>query len=287
MRSAFRGGHWGAVAEAGLFQKLGLKPGDLIRIGEGEFQLRAILVHEPDALSGTFDLGPKVTLALPALPATGLIQPGALVGYGYRVKLPAGGDAAGFAARAKADLPDAAWRIRGFADASPSLQRLLDRLTVFLTLVGLTALLVGGVGIGNAVSAYLNEKLPSIAALKCLGAPRRLVFACYSCKSWRWSNGDRAGPGARRGRAFYRGAFPARLLAGRPAARGLLAALGAGGAGRLLATLAFALWPLGIACEVNASSLFRLLVEEHNRRRPPGSWPPSHCPARASPRWRC
>src|SRR5579862_2268081 len=147
---AFRDGHWGAVAEAGLFQRLGLKPGDLVRIGDGEFQLRAVLAHEPDALSGVFELGPRVTLALPALPSTGLIRPGALVGYSYRVKLEHGGDAASFAARAKADLPDAAWRIRGFGEAAPSLQRLLDRLTVFLTLVGLTALLVGGVGIGNA-----------------------------------------------------------------------------------------------------------------------------------------
>ncbi len=266
---AWRDGHWGAVAAQGLFQKLGLKQGDLIRIGEGEFQLRAILVHEPDALSGTFDLGPKVTLALPALPATGLIQPGALVGYGYRVKLPAGSDAARFAARAKADLPDAAWRIRGFAEASPSLQRLLDRLTVFLTLVGLTALLVGGVGIGNAVRAYLNEKLPSIAALKCLGAPRRLVFACYLLQILALAGAGIA-LGLVLGAAapfivapFLPAALPVGPLLGvywQPLA---LAALYG-----LLVTFAFALWPLGIACEVRAASLFRLLVEEHNRAPP-------------------
>ncbi|MGO9785406.1 MAG: ABC transporter permease [Stellaceae bacterium] len=266
---ALRGGHWGAVAEAGLFQKLGLKPGDLIRIGEGEFQLRAILVHEPDALSGTFDLGPKVTLALPALPSTGLLQPGALVGYGYRVKLPAGSDEKDFAARAKADLPDAAWRIRGFADAAPSLQRLLDRLTVFLTLVGLTALLVGGVGIGNAVRAYLNEKLPSIAALKCLGAPRRLVFACYLLQILALAGAGIA-LGVVLGAAapfivapFLPASLPVGPLLGVYWQPLTLAALDG-----LLATLAFALWPLGIACEVRAASLFRLLVEPPNRAPP-------------------
>ncbi len=268
---AFRGGHWGAVAAAGLFQRLGLKPGDLIRIGAGVFELRAVLVHEPDALSGTFDLGPKVTLALPALPATGLIQPGALLGYGYRVKLPPGGDAAAFAARAKADLPDAAWRIRGFADAAPSLQRLLDRLTVFLTLVGLTALLVGGVGIGNAVTAYLNQKLPSIAALKCLGASRRLVFACYLLQILALAAAG-IGLGLVLGAAspFLVAPFlPASLpvgpelgIYGRPLA---IAAFDG-----LLATLAFALWPLGIACDARPASLFRLLVEKPNKR--PQAW---------------
>ncbi|MGA3304434.1 MAG: FtsX-like permease family protein [Stellaceae bacterium] len=266
---ALRDGHWGAVAAEGLFQKLGVKPGDLVRIGDGVFQLRAVLVHEPDALSGTFDLGPKVTLALPALPSTGLIQPGALVGYGYRVRLPPGGDEPAFAARIKADLPDAAWRIRGFADAAPSLQRLLDRLTVFLTLVGLTALLVGGVGIGNAVRAYLNEKLPSIAALKCLGASRRLVFTCYLLQVLALAAaGIALGLVLGAAMPFIVAPFlPSSLPVGpqlglywRPLATAALDGL--------LATLAFALWPLGIACEVRAASLFRLLVE------PPGRAPP-------------
>jgi putative ABC transport system permease protein len=266
---AWRDGHWGAVAAAGLYQKLGLKPGDLIRIGDGVFQLRAILVHEPDALSGTFDLGPKVTLALPALSSTGLIQPGALVGYGYRVKLEHGDDEAAFAARAKADLPDAAWRIRGFADAAPSLQRLLDRLTVFLTLVGLTALLVGGVGIGNAVRAYLNEKLPSIAALKCLGASRRLIFACYLLQILALAAaGIALGLVLGAASPFIVAPFlPASLPVG-PQLGLYWQPLATAALDGLLATLAFALWPLGIACEVNAASLFRLLIE------PAGKVPP-------------
>jgi len=266
---ALRDGRWGAVAAAGLFQKLGLKPGDLVRIGDGMFQLRAVLVHEPDALSGTFDLGPKVTLALPALPSTGLIQPGALVGYGYRVRLPPGGNEAAFAARAKADLPDAAWRIRGFADAAPSLQRLLDRLTVFLTLVGLTALLVGGVGIGNAVRAYLNEKLPSIAALKCLGASRRLVFTCYLLQILALAAaGIALGVALGAAAPFIVAPFlPSSLPVG-PQLGLYWQPLATAALDGLLATLAFALWPLGIACEVRAASLFRLLIEPADKVPP-------------------
>ena len=76
-------------------------------------------------------------------------------------------------------FPEAGWRIREPGQAAPNLARLLDRVSVFLTLVGLTALLVGGVGIANAVRAYLATKTETIAALKSLGAPRRAVFATY------------------------------------------------------------------------------------------------------------
>ncbi len=76
-------------------------------------------------------------------------------------------------------FPDAGWRIREPGQAAPNLARLLDRVTLFLTLVGLTALLVGGVGIANAVRAYLAAKTATIAAMKSVGAPRRIVFATY------------------------------------------------------------------------------------------------------------
>jgi putative ABC transport system permease protein len=69
--------------------------------------------------------------------------------------------------------------VRGLADAGGSIQFWLNRLTQFLSLVGLAALLVGGVGVGNAVSSFLTARLRTIATLKCLGAPERLVFLTY------------------------------------------------------------------------------------------------------------
>ena len=69
--------------------------------------------------------------------------------------------------------------LRGSAEASPSLERLLDRLGFFLSLAGITALLVGGIGIGNAVAGYIASKTEAIATLKCLGASTGLVFAAY------------------------------------------------------------------------------------------------------------
>src|SRR5207244_183917 len=74
---------------------------------------------------------------------------------------------------------DSGWQIRTVADGSPALQRFLDRIGFFLDLVGVTALLVGGIGIGNAVAGFVASKTHTIATLKCLGAPSRLVFTAY------------------------------------------------------------------------------------------------------------
>lgn len=259
---AERGGVWGAVVEPSLLDRLGLKLGDTIRVGRGRFVLRAVLTHAPDNVSGGFALGPRVMVAEAALASTGLIVPGTLVEYGYRVRLPPGADIDAFIAAAKRRFPEAGWRIRSFANAAPNLQRLLDRLTVFLTLVGLTALLVGGVGIGNAVESYLREKIATIATLKCLGAPLRLVFATYLVQILLLSLAGIAlgvivGALAPVLAAPYLAAvLPVEARAALYPAPLLLAA-----ADGLLTTLAFASWPIGVACRVRPASLFRNAVE--------------------------
>ncbi|MGH7036073.1 MAG: ABC transporter permease, partial [Stellaceae bacterium] len=255
-------GVWGAVIAPSLLDRLKLQLGDEIRIGQGRFVLRAVIAHEPDSVSGGFELGPRVIVSQAALGSTGLIVPGTLVEHAYRLRLPAGSDVPGFVAALGQRFPEAGWRIRSFADAAPSLQQLLDRLTVFLTLVGLTALLVGGVGIGNAVESYLREKVATIATLKCLGAPLGLVFATYLLQILVLSLVG-IGLGVALGALAPYGAVPflpavlpvEAQLALYPAP--LLLAAGYG----LLATLVFASWPIGIACQTPPASLFRNRVE--------------------------
>ena len=101
----------------------------------------------------------------------------------YRLRLPAN-DASDTAAsavttRARAQLPEAGWDIRSRRNASPQLERNVERFTQFLTIVGLTALLVGGVGVGNAVKSHLDRRRESIATMKALGASGRRIFSIY------------------------------------------------------------------------------------------------------------
>ncbi len=259
---------FGAVAAPDLIARLGLKPGDRFRVGDARFILNAALTAEPDAASGSFALGPHVMIAAAALEATGLVQPGTLIDYSYRVRFKPGIDRARWLETLRATFPDAGWRIREPGEAAPNLTRLLDRVSLFLTLVGLMALLVGGVGVANAVRAYLGGKLATIATLKSLGAPRATIFATYLTQILILAAGGIV-LGLAAGALIPIVALPylpealaPRRLGIYPAPLALAALYG------LLVTLVFSLWPIAAACETQAASLFRAAIE------PPSVPPP-------------
>lgn len=174
-----RGGIYGAVAEPALLTRLGAAVGDRLRVGDATVELRAVIVREPDRLAGVFNLGPRLMISAAVLPQTGLVVPGSLIRYHTRVILPAGRDFSEWQQSATDAWPHAGWRIRSAESAAPGVRRMIERMTAFLTFVGLSALLVGGIGVGNAVRAYLDGRIATIATFKCLGAPGALVFAVY------------------------------------------------------------------------------------------------------------
>src|SRR5262249_2603317 len=160
---AQRNGHWGAVADTNLLERLDLKVGDRLRVGATEYEIRAALAHEPDRGVGAFILGPRLMVADASLATSGLLQPGSLIYYAYRLKLPAGSDAGAWRDSLKARFPAAVWRVRDLGDAGAGVRRFVDRTAMFLTLVGLAALLIGGVGVSTGVGAYLGGKTATIA----------------------------------------------------------------------------------------------------------------------------
>lgn len=265
---AERDGEWGAVVERGLLVRLGVKLGDRIKIGDSTYVLRALETAEPDRTTNIFTLGPRVMVAKDSLAATGLMQPGSLIRYQYRELLRPGLDVGTFADEITHRFSDAGWRIRTPADASPGVKRWIDRIAMFLTLVGLTALLVGGVGVANAVRSYLAGKTSTIATLKCVGAGGDLVLRVYLIQILAMAAVG-IGVGVVIGGAAPMVLGP--LLAGQlpvaariglyPAPLALAALFG------VLTALAFSLWPLARAREVPPSALFRDLVAP-SRQRP-------------------
>ncbi|WP_156464467.1 FtsX-like permease family protein [Afipia sp. Root123D2] len=180
---AARDGTFGAAADPLLLARLGLKTGDRVSVGKASFVIRSAVTAEPDKLASGIGLGPRFLVSEEALRATGLLQPGSLVRWTYRVRLP---DATSSEAAtqkliddARTDLPEAGWEIRSRSNASPQLERNITRFTQFLTLVGLAALLVGGVGVANAVKSHLDQRRDVIATFKALGATGRDVFTIY------------------------------------------------------------------------------------------------------------
>ncbi|MDB5502240.1 MAG: glycosyl transferase family 1 [Tardiphaga sp.] len=180
---AERDGAFGAATDSVLLARLDLKLGDRITVGSATFQIRSVVDAEPDKLAGGVGFAPRFLASEDALRATKLLQPGSLVRWIYRVRLPdsaANDRAAGtLADDSRKALPQAGWEIRTRDNASPQLERTITRFTQFLTLVGLAALLVGGVGVANAVKSHIDRRRDVIAALKALGATGRDVFAIY------------------------------------------------------------------------------------------------------------
>ena len=267
---AQRDGAYGAAADPALLARLNLERGARITVGGATIELRAILAAEPDKLAGGIGFGPRLMMSEAALRATGLLQPGSLVRWHYRLKL-AGADANDRTAQAvviasERQLPDAGWEVRTRANASPALGRNIERFTQYLTLVGLTALLVGGVGVANAVKHYLDRRRDTIATLKSLGATGSRVFAIYLVEVMLLATigtviGLLVGAMLPFAIAYAFGnVLPLPIEPALHAAELSFAVIYG-----FLTALAFALWPLGRAHDVPVSALYRDAVAPERR----------------------
>jgi len=269
---AFRDGVWGAVADAALLRRLDMAvPGagsdggtgalPRLRIGNTDFEIRAVLTREPDRATQNLGFGPHVLISKASVPATGLVQPGSILHNRYRLRLPAGADVSATRTELAAAFPEAGWRIRDASEAAPGVGQFIARLSQFLTMVGLTALLVGGLGVGNAVRSYLDGRRSTIATLKCLGAPGSLIFRVYLMQILALAViGIGIGLAVGAGVPYLLGAslstqFSWNLAIGLYA--GPLASAAAFG---ILTALAFSLWPLAHAQATPAAALFRETV---------------------------
>ena len=180
---AAAGGVFGALVAPELLDRLGVEPGARVALGATELEIRGVIRSEPDRLSSGVGFAPRALVSLDALRASGLVRPGSLINWTYRIDLPEGRDGPRPIRRlmrqANRQFPEAGWSDRSRLNAAPGLTRNIERFSQFLTLVGLTALVVGGVGVANAVASFVDLKRPAIATLKCLGARGSLIFQVY------------------------------------------------------------------------------------------------------------
>jgi len=253
----------GAVVDAMLLERLGLKVGDKMRIGNEDVPIAGILDNEPDAIVDRLTYGPRVFLSLATLDKTGLVKPGTLIRWRYAIKLPSGvasnREALADLRKTVAEkLPAGGYTSADRFDPSPQISRALERLRQFLILIGLASLLVGGVGIANAVSTFIDKRMKVIATLRSIGASGGQIMGIFLVQLVAMSAVGIA-IGLALGLAapklidvFYGDLLPVRLnVAVSLQSLGLAALYGA------LVALLFALWPLGRAENVSATVLFR------------------------------
>lgn len=265
-----RNGVWGAVVDAGLLRRLGLVVGDKTRVGEAVFEIRATVVREPDQVASVLSFGPRLFIAKAALAGTGLIQPGSHAHFNTRLLLPPGVAFEAWKADLLTAFPKAGWRIRSQQEAAPGVRRFIDRMGLFMAFVGLTVLLVGGIGVGGSVASYLDGKTATIASFKCLGAPGRLIFLTYMLQIAVLAVlGVVIGLSVGAGLPFIVAALIGDLLPTPPLAalypQPLLVAALFG----MATAMTFALWPVARAREVPAAALFRDAVAPVERMPKP------------------
>jgi putative ABC transport system permease protein len=255
-------GTFGAAADPALLSRLNVAPGAKFTVGGATFEIRAALTTEPDKLAAGIVFGPRLLISNAALRATGLIQPGSLIRWHYDLRLndATASDAATkqIATQAREQFPQSGWTVRTRSNASPALERNVERFTQFLTIVGLTALLVGGVGVANAVKSHLDRKRDAIATMKAVGATGSRIFSIYLVQVMMLAAigsviGLVAGailPFAVT--ALFGAIIPLPIVPSIQPLELLLAFVYG-----LLTALAFALWPLGRAHDIPVGALFR------------------------------
>ncbi|MBI3597474.1 MAG: ABC transporter permease, partial [Nitrospirae bacterium] len=256
------------VQEA-LLIRLHLRVGDPVKLGEAIFTIRGVIRNEPDRAAGTFSLGPRVLLSQQGLRRTGLIQPGSRLTNRYLFKLPPSETPEQLKTDLSGHWSNESGQIHTYRDAQPRLRHFLENFTIYLGLVGLITLIIGGIGVASNIHTFLTERIGTIAILKCLGCPSSSILVIYLLLAL-FLGGIGSLIGILLGMVIYYALLP--FLAGflppdflfRPMPLAAVRGLAMG----LLVTLLFSLWPLRLVQRWTPSRVFRQEVEAERKGLP-------------------
>ena len=254
------------LIDRALADRLGLRPGSNVRYGDATYRVRALIEEEPDRVGEGFTLGPVAIVSLDGLRRANLLLPGSLYAAKYRVALNPGLAPAAATARLKKAFPSASSTYRDRDRASPGASRFFERMGQFLSLIGLSALVIAGIGVSNGVASYLASKRNGIATLKILGAASGDVARIYLLQVTAVA-GAAILLGLALGAVLPIAVVRAMgdLLPVNPQTSIFPVPLAVSAAYGLLIALAFALPPLARAKALPAAAQFRTIVESAGR----------------------
>jgi len=258
----------GALVEPSFLLRTRLRPGDRFQLGGVRVRVAGEILAEPDRISRSFSIGPRVMVSSDTLAAARLVRPGSRVRHRTLIRLPASANLKQTAETLENGLRDTSAAVRTYKDMQSSLTTSIGQIGRYLESVGIIALFMGGIGVAMIVRTFMAQKLDTIAVLNCLGATSRTVFRIYLLQALLLGV---AGSflGLALGFALQY-VLPGRLegllniavtpeFHWMPAAQSLM--LG------LLTTLLFSVWPLVRAVKTQPLRLFRHLAEEETLKR--------------------
>jgi putative ABC transport system permease protein len=175
----FRTGGTGVLVEDTLLAQFNTRPGSEVRIGELKLRVLGSLHKVPGETVMMATIAPRVYIAFADLKQSRLIRQGSMARYKAYFKFGPATDVAAVVKKAKPDLDKMRLSFETVDKRKKSLGRSVENLYHFLNLVGFVALLLGGVGIANAVHVHIRQKLETVAVLRCLGASVSQTMAIY------------------------------------------------------------------------------------------------------------
>ncbi|HLL71774.1 MAG TPA: FtsX-like permease family protein [Pyrinomonadaceae bacterium] len=167
----------GVIVAASLLERLSLKVGDEVKLGNSTFQIRGVIEKEPGATGG-FRIGPRVFIARGAIAATGLTGFGSRARNRILLSVP-NAEMNALVADLRAGLRDSLVSVRSYKDSQEGLNEQYTRSENYLSLTGLVILVLGGIGVSNVTRVFIEQKKRTIAVLKCVGASSRMIAGVY------------------------------------------------------------------------------------------------------------
>lgn len=158
---------WGVAIDPILAERSKLNVGDIVYIGDLEVVIRALVLEQPDRRLSANWRGAPVLIAEEAMDASGLLRPGSRIEHEYRVRIST--DAQAWEDRFIEQFPDSEWEVRTFEDRSARVAERLSQIASGLLIVAFSTLFIGGLGVFNSISVYLQSKRATIATLKACG----------------------------------------------------------------------------------------------------------------------
>lgn len=263
-------GH-GALVQSAFLTEFGLAVGDRVRLGGTPFTIRGVVTRDRVQGSGGIAFGPRVYVDLADLQATSLLGFGSRATYAVLVRVNAPALRAE-TARLRRALPRESVSIRSWRSVEDRLGRNLTLAENYLSLVGFAIVVLGGIGVWSVTRVLVQQKIRSVAILKCLGASSGRVLAIYVLQVlWLATGGGLLGIA---GAAGAVAAIPRSILepVGLTAVHVTASAAVQGAAVGLLVSLLFALVPLLEVRRVKPLLLLRADTAATARRRDWRSW---------------
>ena len=168
----------GALVRPELLTQLDVAVGDDILIGNGQFEIRGVILREPGGGMGAFSFGPRVLIDYDDLLQTGLLTFGTRAERQILLKAPEP-RIDPLVASLREPLRDEFVRVRSYRNTEDRIARNLSRAENYLSLIGFVVVVLGGIGVWSVTRVFVQQRVRSVAILKCLGATSRQVLAIY------------------------------------------------------------------------------------------------------------